>query len=299
LNVAAGQTWWGELRADISTSATSGNTIAFDLTGVTTAGNAVSVAGLPVKGNILTVTSVSNPAIAGITLTANAVGSTVDAGTNSVLVSSWTANVTNSAVNLNSMQFSFVGSANPADVRNLRLLVNGNQVATLASAGNETVFSTAGSPIRLQTGNSTIQIFADVTGSPNRTFTFSLLQPYKVNAVDTQYNAGITASITSTNQTTITINTGSITVNVASDSPTNAVPAGASGVVIGKFAIYAAGEPVKVQFLDVTLTEAGSSAWTTIGNVTDDVSNVRLIDDAGNQVGNTISTVASGATSGS
>lgn len=296
LNVAAGQTWWGELRADISTSATSGNTLAFDLSGVTTVGN-VSVAGLPVKGNLLTVTSVSNPAIATLSLTANAVGSTIDAGTNSVLVSSWTANVTNSAVNLRNLQFSFVGSANPGDIRNLRLMINGTQVATLPTAANETVFSIAGSPIQLKTGQSTIEIFADVAGSPNRTFTFSLLQPYKVNAVDTQYGAGITASITSTNQTTITINTGSVTVQVASDSPSQPVPGGASAVTVAKFTIYAAGEPVKVKFLDGMFT-VDDTDYATAAGVTDDLSNVRLIDDVGGQIGNSISTIADGAASG-
>ncbi len=296
LNVAAGQTWWGELRADVSTSATSGNTISFDLTGVTTAGN-VAVGGLPVKGNLLTVTTVNNPAIATLTLTANAVGTTVDAGTNSVLISSWTANVTNSAVNLRSLQFSFVGSANAADIRNLRLLVNGTQVATLANAATETVFSLGNNPSNLKTGQSTIQIFADVAGSPNRTFTLSLLQPYKVNAVDTQYGAGITATVTSTNQTTITINSGSITVQVASDSPSNQVPAGASSVTVAKFTIYAAGEAVKVKFLDGKFTVDDTDYGTAAG-VTDDLSNIRLIDDVGGQIGNAISTVAGGTSSG-
>lgn len=294
LNVAAGQTWWGELRADISTSATSGNTLAFDLTGATTSGN-VAVAGLPVKGNLLTVTSVNNPAIATLTLTANAVGSTIDAGTNSVLVSSWTANVSNSAVNLKNLQFSFVGSANPGDIRNLRLLINGTQVATLPTAATETVFSIANNPIQLKTGQSTIQIFADVAGSPNRTFTFSLLQPYKVNAMDTQYGAGITASITSTSQTTITINTGSVTTQVSTDSGSGPIPSGASSVTVAKFTIYAAGEPVKVQFLDAVFTGTNVN-WS--ASTTNDLTNARLIDDVGGQVGNALSTLTSGTSSG-
>lgn len=299
LNVAASQTWWGELRADISTSATSGNTLAFDLTGVTTVGN-VSTAGLPVKGNLLTVTAVSNPAIATLSLTQNSVTSSVDAGTNSVLVSSWTANVTNSAVNLKNLQFSLVGSANPGDIRNLRLMVNGTQVATLATAANETVFSIAGSPIQLKTGQSTIEIFADVAGSPNRNFEFELLQPFKVNAIDTQYGAGISASITGASAS-ISINTGSVTVQTASDSPSQPIPGGASAVTVAKFTIYAAGEPVKVKFLDGKFTMATSSAvtsWATAAGITDDLSNVRIIDDVGGQVGNAISTIADGSSSG-
>ncbi len=298
LMVNAGQTWTGELRADISSSATAGNAIQFDLTGVTAAGT-MTVAGLPIAGNSLNVTTVSNPSIAALTLTANAVGSTIDAGTQSVLVSSWTANVSNSAVDLKNLQFTFVGSANPGDIRNLRLLVNGTQVGTLPTASTETTFSI--SSIQLKTGQSTIQIFADVMGSPNRTFTFSLLQPFKINAVDTQYNAGITASITTTNQTTVTINTGSIVIQTASDSPTNQIPSGASSVTIAKFTVYAAGEPVKIKFIDATFTQrtAPTEDWTTtIATVTDDLSNVRLIDDVGGSLGTSISTIASGTSSG-
>ena len=292
--VNAGTTWTGELRMDLSSSAAAGNTIAWSLTAVATT---ATVSGLPVTTAVLSVTTVSNPAIATLALTANAVGSTVDAGTTGVLVSSWTAAVTNSKVKLTNMQFTFVGSASAADIKNLMLKVNGTTVATLASASTNTNFNFP-TGIELNTGNSTIEIFADVLGSPNRTMTFSLLQPYRVTAIDTQYNTGLTVTITSTNQTTITINTGSITVTVASDSPTQPIPTGASGVTLAKFVIYAAGEAVKVQFMDLTITEAGSSAWTTIGNVTDDVSNVRLIDDVGSQMGNTITTVASGTSSG-
>ena len=299
LMVNANQTWIGELRADISGSATAGNTLQFDLTGVTTAGT-VMTAGLPVMGNALSVTTVSNPSIATLTMTANAVGSTIDAGTVSALVSSWTSNVTNSAVDLKNLQFAFVGSANASHISNLRLMVNGVQVASLPMASTETVFNLA-TPVRLNTGNSTIQIFADVLGSPNRTFTFSLLQPYRVNAVDTQYGAGITATIVTTSQTTITINTGSITLQTASNSPTNAVPGGASGVTLGKFSFYAAGEAVKIKFIDVTLTQRTSPTedWTTTATTfTDDFSNLRVTDDAGGQMGNTISTLASGTSTG-
>ncbi len=294
LMIPAGQTWTGELRLDLSSSASAGNTLAWQLKGVTATG--ATVTGLPVSTASLTVTSVSNPSLSTMTLTANAVGSTVDAGTASVLVSSWTANVSNSKVKLTNMQFSMVGSANPGDVQNLRLLVNGTQVATLAAGATNTNFNFP-EGIVLNTGNSTIQLFADINGSPNRTLTFSLLQPFKVTAIDTQYNTGITVSITSTNQTTITINTGSITVSLASDTPTAPIPVGASGVTLLRARIYAAGEAVKVKFLDATISQVGSGTnWATAP--TDDIQNIRLIDDVGGQVGNAINTVAGGSSSG-
>ncbi len=293
LSVGAGQTWWGELRMDVSSSATAGNTIAWKLSKVTTASGA-PVTGSPTT-NSLTVTSVSNPSIATMTLTAVAVGSSVDAGTSNVLVSSWTANVANSKVNLQNMQFTFVGSANPSDIKNLVLKVNGVQVATLPQASTNVNFNFASSPVSLNTGNSNIEVFADVMGSPNRTMTFSLLQPYRVNAVDSQYNTGISPTITTTLQTTITINTGSISVSLSSNTPTGNVPIGASNVTLAKFRIYAAGEAVKVKFLDATITKTGGGSWATAPTST---TNIKLIDDAGGQVGNSISSVASGTGSG-
>jgi hypothetical protein len=293
LSVGAGQTWWGELRMDVSSSATAGNTIAWKLSKVTTASGA-PVSGSPTT-NSLTVTSVSNPSIAAMTLTATAVGSSVDAGTSNVLVSAWTAGVTNSKVKLENMQFTFVGSANPADIKNLVLKVNGVQVATLAQAATNVNFNFASNPVTLNTGNSNIEIFADVMGSPNRTMTFSLLQPYRVSAVDSQYNTGISPTISSGSQTTITINTGSISVSLSSNTPTGNVPIGASNVTLAKFRIYSAGEAVKVKFLDATITKTGGGSWATAPTST---TNIKLIDDAGGQVGNSISSVASGTGSG-
>lgn len=294
INVPAGQTWIGELRMDM-TSASAGNSIGWQLTTVTTSGG--SVTGLPVSAPSLTVTTVSNPAIATLALTEtipNASNVSADAGTQSVLISSWTANVSNSKVRLNNLQFTFVGSANPADVRNLQLRVNGSTVGTLAVAANELNFQVPGG-ITLNTGNSTIEIYADILGSPSRNFRLSLLQPYKVNATDTQYNTGITASVTS-GSAVVNINTGTITVSLDASSPTQPVPLGASNVTILKTKIYAAGEALKVLYLDATLTVAGQTAAQLITSST--LTNVRIVDDAGNQLGNTISTVAEGTTSG-
>lgn len=299
LNVAAGQTWVGELRMDLSSSATAGNTIAWKLSNVMTASGA-TVTGMP-QTNSLTVTSVSNPSIATLTLTEtipNATTVTLDAGTSGALVSSWTAAVGNSAVNLTNMQFQFVGSANPADVKNLKLKVNGVEVATLPQAAATTNFNFVANPVKVSTGNATIELYADIMGSPNRTFRLSLLQPYRVGAVDTQYNTGITPSITN-GTGNISINTGSITLSLDTSSPTGPLPQGASNQTVAKFRIYAAGEPVKVKFLTAKLTANAGSDWNgTLGNYTEDLTNIKLVDDAGGQVGNTISAITAGTTNG-
>lgn len=296
LAVNAGQTRTLTLRADLSTAASAGNTLAWRLDSVT-AGSA-TVSGTPVTGNTLTVTTVSNPSIATATLTFQTVGGTVDAGTTGVLVANITANVNNSAVDLKNIKFSVIGSANTADLRNLKLKVNGAEVASLANvAADGSAAFALSTPARLNTGNSTIELYADVLGSPNRDVQFTILRPYDVTVVDTQYNTGISPSISGSG-TQISINKGQITVSLASDTPTGNLARGASNVTLAKFNVYAAGEPVRVKYIDVKVAKTSGSDWSTASNVNADVRNIKLVDDAGGQVGSTISSVTSGTTNG-
>jgi hypothetical protein len=299
LTVGAGQSMKVTLRIDMSSGASAGNTLAFALASVQTAGN-VAVTGLPSAGNTLTITTVQNPNLATATWDFNAVGGTVDAGTNNVQIATANVNVGNSPVWMKSVKFTIVGSANLADLKNLKLMVNGTQVGTtlaMASSDGSVVIS-LGSGVKLNTGNNTVDLYADVSGSPNRNFTVRVLRPYDVYFVDSQYNSGLTATVTD-DSTTITINQGQITVQLASDTPTGNIPVGASNVTLAKFTIFASGEAVKVNYLDLVITETGSgAAWSAAADVNADITNIKIVDDAGNQVGSTISTVVGGLGNG-
>lgn len=297
--VNAGQTRKLELRMDVSSGASAGNTIAWTLDSVTVSGGG-TVTGTPATSKDLTVTTVSNPSIATVTWNYNSVGSSVDAGTTNVLIGTASVSVSNSAVWLKSVKFTLVGSASMGDVRNLKLMVNGTQVgSTLAQANSDgsAVFDLSANPVKLVSGNSVVDLNADILGSPNRNLTVRTLRPYDLHVVDSQYNTGVSPTVTDdSNQ--ITINQGAITVSLASDTPTGNIPVGASNVTLAKFTVYAAGEPVKVKFLTVQITAGGVTNWDTVAGVTDDIDNIQLVDDAGGQVGSTISTVAQGTTNG-
>lgn len=299
LMVNAGQTRYVTLRMDLSTSASAGNTIAWKLSGVTAGSAAVS--GTPVQSNTLTVTSVSNPSLATVTWNFNTVGSSVDAGTTGVMIGTASVTVANSAIWLKSVKYTVVGSANMADIRNVKLMVNGAQIGTTignVSSDGTVVYDLGSNPIKLPTGNSVVDLFADVLGSPNRNFTVRVLRPYDLNFVDSQYNTGVSPTVTDdSNQ--VTINQGQITVSLASNTPTGNVPNGASNVTLAKFTIFASGEPVKVKFLDLVINQgAAGDTWATLANLTEDIQNISLVDDAGGQVGSTISTIASGTGNG-
>ncbi len=290
LDISAGMTKAYTLRMDIAKAANPGNSIAWQLaSGGVTAGSA-TVTGLPVSSNTLTVTTVTNPEIASAKFDFQSVGNTIDAGTSAALVSNATVNVQQSAVDLRSIKYTVVGSANVADLRNIKLSLNGTQIGSTVSAPNSSgavVFDMSASPARMPTGNNTLQVSADIMGSPNRTMDWTVLRPYDVYLVDTQYNTGISPSFADTTSGSISINKGQITVQLASDTPTGNVAVGVSGVTLAKFTIYASGEAVKVKFLPVQLT---ASMGGSVNAISDDLRNIRITDDAGNQVGNTVST---------
>jgi len=281
--VNAGQSRVVTLRMDLSSSASAGNTLGWQLASATASNGSVS--GTPLNGPSLVVTTVTNPALASATYTYASSGSTVDAGTSGFLTHSSTLNVTNSAVLLKSVKYTVVGSATMADLKNATLKVSGVAVASasmVASDGKVVFIPT--SDVRLPTGNSTIEVHVDVMGSPNRTMAWNVLRPYDIVLVDTQYNTATTPSL-SGSATSVTINQGRVTISKSTDTPTANIPLGASNVTLAKFNFYAGGEPVKLRFLPIVITRTTtSSAASTV-----DIRNISVVDDVGNSVGTTIS----------
>lgn len=305
LGVNAGQTRYFTLGVDPASGLTAGNTVAFklnvasDVTAVDSSNTAITASGsFPMNGNTQTITSVANPSIATLTVASSSVGTSVYAGTTNVLVSAWTLTAANSKVNLKSIKYTIVGSAAKGDIQNVKLMVNGTQVgSTLPSVASDgtAYFDLTSAPASLQTGSSNLQIYADIMGSPSFNFDFGILNTFDVLATDSTYNSPISVTVNgggtgSTSGHQITINQGAITVTAASNTPTGNIAKGGSGTTLARFNIYAAGEAVKVKFIDLTI--AGN------GTLTSELTNISLVDNAGGQVGSTISSVTSGTTSG-
>ncbi len=301
LSVPAGQTRVLTLAIDPSTGLTAGNTVGFSLAAAANvsatdaSGNAITASGMfPFVGSTFTVTTVSNPSIASLTVASTSIATSITAGTTNNIVGAWNFSVSNSKVWLKGLNFKVIGSANKTDIRNLKLYVNGAQVgSTLASvaADGTAYFDATATPGTLNTGSNNIQVFADVMGSPSYNFQLEILNSYDIYAVDSQYNVPIAGE--SDTGTQVSITTGSITVSQSGDTPTGNLAKGQSGVTLAKFAFYAGGESVKVKYLDYTLTFTGT-ATSTLSNW---VKNIALIDDAGGQLGTTDTTPHSASTS--
>lgn len=300
--IPAGTTQEIMLAIDVAGGLAAGNTTGFSLTSMSdvsawdTHNTAITPNGLfPMNGNTFTVTTVTNPSLATLTVTSTPIGTQVTAGTQGNLVGAFNFTVGNSKVWLKGLNFRVIGSANKGDIRNVKLMVNGTQVgntlATVAQDGTA-YFDASAAPGILNTGSNNVQVFADVMGSPSYNFQFEVLNSYDVLAVDSQYNVPIQAGTAVGTQ--VSILKGQITVTQDTATPTGNVAKGQSQITLAKFDIYAAGEAVRIKFLDISLafTFASTAPATRLSN---ELQNVALVDDAGGQVGSTINTPPSAA----
>lgn len=282
------------VRADIAGS-TSGQSVGVSLTSVTANGATSSFTN--VMGNNLQIGSVSAATVNFSALTTSA--ATVDAGTPNYAVWSAVASVGTRDVNLRSATFKFVGSAPVDFATNLSLFVDGTKVAgpsMISSTNNNRIaFDLGNTPFLLKTGSHTIEVRGDIIKGSNRTITMSVENVADLMLEDTNL-AGVniaatvaSSALTQSNSTyrTITVNKGSVTVNVDPAFTANKVTGGATNVPVGQFTLKGYGEDVKVQTLKVTF------ATTTISTL----NNVSLYVNGG-QIGSsqnfTVATAAAG-----
>lgn len=299
LNIAAGQTRKLWLQVDTATGVNAGNTLSFsmvaatDITASDATGASVTAAGtFPLNGNTFTVTTVTSPSIASLTIASSSIGTQITAGTQNNIVGAWQFTVANSAVKLGNINFRVIGSATKSDIKNVKLYVNSSQVGTtLASVASDgtAYFDLSSTLPRLNTGTNNVQVYADVMGSASYSFQFEILNSYDVYAVDSQYNVPVTAQ--SNVGTSVTIKAGTITVTQDTATPTGNIAKGQNAITLAKFDVFAAGETVRMKWLEFKLTFTGTTA--TLPNM---VKNISLVDDAGGQVGTTVNTPPSSNT---
>jgi hypothetical protein len=235
-----------------------------------------------------------NPHVATITVGASAIGSEVTADTTNNVVGGWTFVVAWHPVILRQIRFTVTGSANPADLQNVKLYVNGVQAgATLASVAPDgtAVFTLTGNPTTLNFGADSIQVHADVMGSSGKTFRFQILNATHVFATDSWYNVPVYGQANAGSE--VVIKMGSVTLRTANDTPTGSITPGMTGVILAKFTFNnATGEAVNLKWLGWGLSIQGSG----VGSIDSNFSNVRLLDDVGSQVGVTVSQLSTPVT---
>ncbi|MFA4917564.1 MAG: hypothetical protein WC560_12960, partial [Syntrophales bacterium] len=258
---------------------------------VTLSGTGTVSGNFPVSGSQYALVSVSN--LATLTLSSAASSTvSVNAGQTNYLVGQVTAQAGNQPVKINSVRLLNVGSVTPSFLQNIKLMNGGTQVgATIAQLGSDNVltFDMSSAPLSLSSGQTVVlQIYADITGGVNRTFQFSIQQAADVNATDATYSVGIGATLATALGSfpvyfyNATIANGGLVMSRNAASPATNVVAGNTNQPLAKLDLLASGDSIKIQQLNFTIT--GTAA---------DLTNVRIVDDEGVQLGTTLTTGAS------
>ncbi len=194
---------------------------------------------------------------------------------------------------LNRLAIRQIGSVNNADIRNFRLQVDGQTVATVANLDMNGYASFNVSPAKtLITGTRVIRVLADVVGGASRNFQFSIRNKSDVGLVDSQYNVGISPTYVGVNfpatpTAAVSINAGTVTVQKAIDSTTGDVTVNGNDVLLAKYTLTTYGESLKIE----TLKAGFASSDGAVGSLR----NGRIVIN-GAQVGSTTTLLAAGTT---
>ncbi len=246
--------------ADISSSASAGQTIAVHIHSASDIESTASQINgqFPVVGNTMSVASVTNLATVAVASPTPSSSGTVNAGETDVTVWKSTVTVSNQDVRLTYLALRMIGSIAPSDLQNFTLYVNGQKVAGPVQMGDDYMvrFDLSQSPVTLQQGARTIEVRADIIGGTGRTYSFSLRRAADMRVVDTQYGVGVMATGLPATTASQTVNTGSLVVAKATDSPSGNVVQGATNVVVARYTFTAYGERVKVENLKVAVNQA-------------------------------------------
>ncbi len=279
------------LKIDIDNNTTSGKTLGWTLAAADVTSDASSVSG-SVSGNLFTVASVTDVGYVEVANVTPGAATTVDPQDNYEL---WRFKLDANDQNMliKRLTLTNVGSVDSDDLQNMKLMDGGTQLgATVALAtGGKVSFdltSMADGGLKMLSGTTKqLSLRGDIKGGTNRTYRWSLQNTYEAVVQDLNYNVETTVSGDGAAFSVIqaggatTINTGNLTIQIASDSPSSNVPDGATSVTLAKWQLSAAGEDVQVDSLDIS---CGSGDGTTV------LANVKLVY-GGSQVGTTMSTL--------
>jgi len=250
--VAPGQSVTIAVKADIlyatGNASISGQTVNVALTSVTASIPGSGV--YPITGSTFTVATAGD--LAGVTLVANTITTSVDAGTLQDTIWSAALTQTNRAVYLKSAAFKIIGSIPQNSLANIGLFISGVQVATASGIDNNGMitFDLTSNPYKIDSSR-TVEVRADIVNGANRSFSVDLQNAADFQIVDSNYNVGITAIGIPMSESTINVNTGSLSVSLDSTLSSGNVVLGSTNVDLAKYTLRSYGEDEKISYLDV------------------------------------------------
>lgn len=277
-------------------SSAAGRTVSFGLAGSSAiTSNAGSISGsFPITSDAYTGTLLTNSG--GVQITNSSAGITapgisVNAGQKNFTVGQFSLLGQNQTVQVLSIKVTLIGSANTTDVNNYTLWNGGTQVgqAVPSATGNAVVFDLSNAPLQLTAGQTAnLIVRADILGGVNRYFQMSIQRNYDVVARDTTFNMGLLPTLNTgnfpMNLSYVTINQGSLTVVRSTSSPSGNLLPGGTNQTVATFDMTANGEAVRLTAVNLNLALTNNMTSTNL-------TNLKLVDDQGQQIGTTQATV--------
>jgi len=214
-------------------------------------------------------------------------------------------------IRVRSIRWNQSGSAAAADLANIKTYVDGAAYDAVVSSDGKYFTSTLGDGIVVDKGaNIQASIKGDIAGGSGRTIDFDVYKTTDLNISGETYGYGITPPNGSDDSGTddsafhattnpwydasqVTVSSGTLTVEKASSIAAQNIAVNVANQPLGGFMVEAKGEPVSVASMVFRLSEwAGTGATT----VTQDITNITLVDENGTVVAGPVDVAASAAT---
>lgn len=268
--VSKGTTRTLMVKADISNANAnvSGIVLGVNAASDIVASGATVTGSFPMNGNQMAVNTVADLGYANIS-SFTTYPATIDPGLlNQEL---WRFNITanDQDMAVEKIKLTGVGTISTGDLANLKLEVGGVQVSTTAAtmnANKEVEFNFA-TPWVITSGQTkTVVLKGDVLNGTGRTFKFTIRKSADVMVKDNSYGVYVApmksgsafSLVEPTTGSGTSINNGTLTVSVASDSPSGNVASAGTNIPLARFNYKANGEDIKVTAVRVTVNEESS-----------------------------------------
>jgi hypothetical protein len=297
LTIPANTTKVLDLVVDLNKAVANGSTMSFSVAAADVTSDAASVSG-SAAGNTMTavvVTDLGSLKVGGT----NTYPASVDPGAIGKEMWRVSFEAQSQDMLLTYVKFNNLGSSYDSDIVNLKLMDGATQLNGVVAQVKDKVVefdmsTMTGGGYKILAGQSKqLVLVGDIVGGTSRTFKWSIQKNYDVRTTDLGYNVeafvnnGTAATFAVIQAAAATnINTGTLSVGVATDSPSVAVTKSATGVTLAKFNFKASGEEVKVTDLTVICMSS---------DVTNVLKNTKVLVD-GVQVGSTDATATCDAT---
>jgi len=223
---------------------------------ITTNGAAVS-GSFPINGNQMSVGTVTDLGHMNFSSFIT-IPSTIDPGLTNQELWRFNATANDQDMVIEKIKMTVVGTVSNTDLANFKLEVAGVQIGSTVSSlpsSKELVFDLSSAPYKITSGQTkTIAVKGDIINGSGRAFKFTIRKVGDVSVKDNGYGIAVKPLVNDaafvlmepTSGAGTSVNNGTLTVGVATDSPTGNVASGATGVTLAKFTYKANGEDIKI-----------------------------------------------------